>query len=157
MCGWQIAAHRAEEVRAIADAHRQAGGALYLVTLTLPHDEGDRLEPLYVAVADAYRFVRGGSPWYRMKDAIGFVGEIRALEVTVGRNGWHPHLHVLLFTARLLSAEQLEQLRDFLYRRWCSRIELFGYRPPSPEHGVTVVESHRDDYLVSILKLETAR
>jgi hypothetical protein len=150
VCSGQIAAHRAEEVRAVADAHRRAGGALYLITLTLPHDEGDRLQPLYVAVADSYRFVRSGAAWYRMKDAIGHVGEVRALEVTVGPNGWHPHLHVLLFTARALTAAELHALRDYLCRRWCFRVEQFGYRPPSPEHGVTVVESHRDDYLTKM-------
>jgi hypothetical protein len=54
--------HRAAEVRRIGDAHRAAGGALYLLTLTLPHDQGDRLEPLYHAVSDSYRYVRSGTP-----------------------------------------------------------------------------------------------
>ena len=32
-----------------------------------------------------------------VKDELGIVGTIRSLEVTCGPNGWHPHLHVLIF------------------------------------------------------------
>ncbi len=150
VCQAQIQMRRAEEVRFIADAHRAAGGELYLVTFTLPHDQGDRLLPLYHAVTDTYRSVRSGSPWYRMKDAIGYVGEIRALEATVGVNGWHPHLHVLLLTRRALSAEEMEDLRAYYFGRWSKRVERFGYRAPSAAHGVTIVASHRDDYVAKM-------
>ena len=150
VCQAQIQMRRAEEVRFIADAHRAAGGGLYLVTFTLPHDQGDRLLPLYHAVTDSYRYVRSGSPWYRAKEAIGYVGEIRALEATVGAHGWHPHLHILLLTQRPLSPDQLEQLRSYYFRRWSTRVERFGYRAPTAEHGVTVVASHRDEYLAKM-------
>ena len=29
---------------------------------------------------------------------MGKIGHIKALEVTHGRNGWHPHYHILIFT-----------------------------------------------------------
>ena len=150
VCQAQIQMRRSEEVRFIADAHRAAGGGLYLVTFTLPHDQGDRLLPLYRAVTDSYRYVRSGSPWYRAKEAIGYVGEIRALEATVGVNGWHPHLHVLLLTRRALSANEMDDLRAYYFGRWSTRVERFGYRAPSQEHGVTIVASHRDDYVAKM-------
>ena len=75
---------RAADVRAIAEAHRAAGGAVYLVTCTVPHDEGDRLEPMRRAVADAWRYIHTGRGWIEKKTEIGYVGEIRAAEATVG-------------------------------------------------------------------------
>jgi len=150
VCGWQIAMHRAAEVRAIADAHRAAGGAVYLVTFTLPHDLGDRLRPLYIATVDSYRYSHSGTPWLRMKKRISYVGEIRALEATVGANGWHPHLHVLLFTSRALTAVELDELHGYLYCRWSERIVRYGCRAPSSEHGISIVESRRDDYLTKM-------
>lgn len=150
VCSYQIATHRAKEVQQIADAHRATGGGLYLMTLTIPHDQGDRLAPLYQAVADSYRFVRSGASWKDMKARVGLVGEVRALEATVGSNGWYPHLHVLVFTARPLSPEQLDELRGYVYRRWCKKIEFYGYRTPTEEHGVTIVQSHRDDYVAKM-------
>ena len=150
VCSALIAMHRAAEVRRIAEAHRVAGGSLYLLTLTLPHDQGDRLEPLYHAVADSYRYVRSGASWLEQKERIGYVGEIRALEATVGSNGWHPHLHVLLFTSRALGAAELDELRAYFLRRWSASLVRFGYRAPTAEHGVTIVESHRNDYLTKL-------
>ena len=150
-CAAQIAAHRAAEVRQVADAHRQAGGALYLVTLTLPHDQDDRLELLHHAVVDSYRYVHGGDAWRRIKNDIAYVGEIRASECTIGKeNGWHPHLHVLLFTSRRLASTELETLRAYMHRRWSKHIEMCGFRAPTLEHGITVVDSHRDDYLTKM-------
>jgi hypothetical protein len=138
------------EVRTIAEAHRAAGGGLYLLTLTIPHDQGDRLEPLYHAVVDTYRYVRSGTRWYTIKERIAYLGEIRTLEATVGANGWHPHLHALIFTSRPLNAAELADLHAYFSNRWASRIELCGYRTPSAEHGVTIVESYRDDYLAKM-------
>lgn len=91
------------------------------MTFTLPHDRGDSLERLYHAVADSYRCVRSGASWYEEKERIAYVGEIRALEATVGTTGWHPHLHVLLFTARPLDTSELDELRAYYLPRWCVR------------------------------------
>ena len=33
---------------------------------------------------------------------MGKIGHIKALEVTHGRNGWHPHYHILIFTKQEL-------------------------------------------------------
>ena len=150
VCGWQIAMHRAEEVRQVADAHRAAGGAVYLVTFTLPHDLGDPLQPLYHAAVDAYRYVHTGTPWLRMREQVGYVGSVRALEATVGANGWHPHLHALVFTSQKLEPSQVEELRSFLYRRWSGRIVTYGFRAPTVERGVTIAESHVDEYLTKM-------
>jgi hypothetical protein len=85
-----------------------------------------------------------------VKDRIGYIGEIRALEATVGANGWHPHLHVLLFTSRALNVAELDDLRAYYLCRWSRSVVRFGYREPTAEHGVTIVESHRDDYLAKM-------
>jgi len=123
---------------------------VYLVTFTLPHDQGDGLRPLYQAVADSYRFAHSGTPWRRMKERIGYVGEARAFESTVGPNGWHPHLHALIFTDRPLDATEQEELRSFFYGRWTRGVVRAGYRAPSPERGVVIVESRLEEYLAKM-------
>jgi hypothetical protein len=85
-----------------------------------------------------------------MKDRVGYVGEARAFEATVGPNGWHPHLHALIFTDRPLDATQLEELRRFFYERWAAGVVRAGYRAPSPERGVVIVESRLDEYLTKM-------
>ncbi len=117
ICAPKIASRRAAEVQAAITAHHQAGGRVLFLTLTVPHYIGDDLAQLVGDYAGAL-----SSFWSRrgVKDAlraVGFVGSIRALEVTHGGNGWHPHTHYLLFVEDLDVAAQ-EQLEASLRSTW---------------------------------------
>jgi len=91
-------------------------------TLTLPHDQGDRLEQLFGSVTRA---------WNRTTTArsVRVFGErlpfrwVRALEVTSGVNGWHPHNHVALLFDRRLERDEALELREVLYGAWASAVE----------------------------------
>jgi len=79
------------------DAHKDAGGSVLLMTLTVPHSREDEPFSLLARLLKAYRaFGQGKRAWTALLP--GVVGSVRALEVTHGMaNGWHPHLHVLVF------------------------------------------------------------
>lgn len=148
-------AGRAEELQALNDAHRATGGHLYLATLTLPHDEGDSLKPLRKQVSRAWSNVTRGAPWARWKGRAGIVGTVRALEVTHGANGWHPHLHVALYCALELTDAARAELCEFLARQWRRYVtertpEGRVYRAPSVEHGVTVQPLASAQYLAKM-------
>ena len=156
VCMHAIAAGRAEEIKQLLQAHRLAKGAAYMLTLTLPHDEGDELRPMRRHVARSWQFVQTGAPWKRLKKKIGFFGTVRALEVTNGAAGWHPHLHVLLLTRTALPELLKTELVEFVAARWKKAVTRPNkdngklYREPSDEHGVTLTESHRDDYIAKL-------
>lgn len=163
VCMYTISARRAEEVRTVVAKHRAAGGGAYMLTLTLPHDAGDDLRPLRQHVTRAWSKVQAGAPYKRWKARLGIVGTIRALEVTHGPNGWHPHLHVLILTASSIENAATGQLTDdaiayknFVFSRWVKWITQPNdetgktYRAPSDEHGVTLVPSHRDEYIAKL-------
>jgi hypothetical protein len=124
------------------------GGAEFL-TLTLPHDQGDKLGPLLGAVADGFRAVLGGRAWAGdpkrgergERGRFGVIGTIRALETTHGPNGWHPHLHVLLLTAHPLSPADRAELLASTFGRWAAAAERAGYRRPLP--GLCTMEPVR--------------
>jgi hypothetical protein len=61
---------------------------------------------------------------------------IRALEVTHGPNGWHPHLHVLLLTSLPLSPELFEELREYLFGAWKRAVAKLGHDTPR-DHCLT--------------------
>lgn len=79
------------------------------------------------AVAGSYRKLVAGDPWKRQKERYG-IGFIRALEVTHGDNGWHPHLHVLFFLDR---AKDLDALGDWMFARWQKIVKRMGFGTPS--------------------------
>lgn len=68
-----------------------------MLTYTVQHDPGSRLSPLISAMTDAYRKTRSGRYWQQVKEHYSISGSVRALEVTHGKNGWHPHFHELMF------------------------------------------------------------
>lgn len=97
VCAPKIANERALRLEAAAQAHRLEGGRLVMVTATLKHRAGQPLETVADRLTGAWRRLQQRRPWRETRDAHGVRHHVRALEVTHGANGWHPHLHVLLF------------------------------------------------------------
>lgn len=147
---------RADEVRQLLGRHRDAGGEAYMLSLTLPHRAGDQLGPMRRHVANAWRYCQTGAPWGRLKAKVDLVGTVRALEVKIGPNGWHPHLHVLLLVRRPLDAGRREELLTWLYERWAKAITRPNkdtgrrYGRPSREHGARLTVSYDDAYITKL-------
>ena len=87
---------RAELVTAVALA-KSMGLHVKLLTLTVPHGLGDELPVLLEQIRNAWRRTSSTRAGDKLRKLLGIKGTIRALEVTHGQNGFHPHLHVLLF------------------------------------------------------------
>jgi len=105
-----------------------------LATFTLPHQAPDRAFGLVDDLLDCYRRLWSGRDRVTPHLA-GYVGSVRALEVTHGEHGWHPHLHVLFFFEDEVN---LGEVLFHLYTRWARLIEAAGRGTISPRHGVTV-------------------
>jgi len=98
VCSAVIQERRREEItHAMAWAKRE-GLSAHLVTFTFPHYADHDLKPLLARQAEAYRLMRQAMAYRKLKERIGYQGMIRSLEVTHGRNGFHPHTHELWFT-----------------------------------------------------------
>lgn len=138
VCAPKIRAERANEIERAVNRWRHVhGGHVLFLTMTIPHDAGDRLDPVFSAVADGFRKVLGGSSWLRDRKDFGIHGVIRSIEVTVGQNGWHPHLHAVLFVDRYLSDLELHTLQGLLHGRWASSAKRHGFAPSTVKqlHG----------------------
>lgn len=100
VCCAKIAERRRLELSRAMAKHIAAGGAAYLLTFTFPHDIADRLPDLMQRLDRARQRFQNSRTWKNWKEAVRRVGGITSLEVTYGHNGWHPHLHMLVFTRR---------------------------------------------------------
>lgn len=104
VCAGKIAHQRRDELRLAHAAHARQGGAAYLVTLTFPHEKFDiELQAMVEAMLKACT-AWGNSKSYRKflgtAKAPGKyerLGQVKAIEVTWGEHGWHPHIHLVLF------------------------------------------------------------
>lgn len=134
VCSAKIRHGRSEEITRAVVAWLRQGGRAYLVTFTARHTAADRLADLMNALqgtradADAgikrqpgaYQRLITGAAWAGdrrraanqtgIRGRIGYLGMIRATEVTVGQgNGWHPHIHAIVLVGGRTEGERADK------------------------------------------------
>jgi hypothetical protein len=108
------------------------------VTYTLQHSLKDRLAHLLDVEKAAWRQVQKGRPYQRFKETYGYLGPINAIEILDSAiNGWHPHGHALLFFNRKLTDSEVNDIEEFLKRRWSDAVAQHGGYA-SAIYGLTV-------------------
>lgn len=97
VCASKISERRRHEVAKAIKQAKTLGLAVRLVTLTVPHAMGDDVADIASRMTKAWTRLWQGRQGQAFKLSLGLWGHIRALEVTHGANGFHPHFHVLMF------------------------------------------------------------
>lgn len=100
VCAASISETRRGELALATERHCGTGGSVYLVSLTLPHQADQQLQATLDLLLEARKKLQNSRKWKGTMEAASRVGSITGLECTVGWNGWHPHCHMLVFTAR---------------------------------------------------------
>jgi hypothetical protein len=129
VCAAKISERRRAELVAAVDTWKDRGGHLAFLTLTVKHTPHSKPFELLEKLMQMVDRLKSG----RNRLAVlvpGLVGSIRALEVTHGAHGWHPHLHILLFCE---SAVDLREIRDRLWVQWSKLHHEFGLGRASKE------------------------
>lgn len=124
VCNAKIMARRRLEVQTVVAIHQANAGRVLFGTLTLRHRAGQRLSDLWDCVAQSWSAVTSGKQWSALIQA-GVLGFLRVVEVTWGNNGWHVHIHFLLFLPA--GVDQVDDLGEFMWRRWQSAVAKRGF------------------------------
>lgn len=142
VCGAKISEHRRGEIHAATNRHVEAGGGMYMVTLTFAHGREDNVAELVKRLKRALKLFRDHRSYKGCRAYVDYVGLIRALEVTYGdENGWHPHVHELWLTGKRLSRVQLRVVQKELFEVWRVACLKAGLGEPNRKRGVDVVEA----------------
>lgn len=159
VCAAKIAARRGDELARVLSWAVGEGHTVAMLTLTARHHERQALSVLWDGVQAAWGAVTSGRAWQATRDGFGVLGWARAVEVTHGANGWHPHLHVVLVLEGRVERERVEALGAALWPRWERALErrgLSALRAPGLDIRASVGEV-RDAlaaYLVKALAME---
>lgn len=139
LCAPVVRQRRAMEIDAALRRHLDGGGGALFVTLTLRHHRGDTLASRLDPITSSLHHVLKGAPWERRKLALGYVGSIKAVEITHGdANGWHPHSHSLLLLRRPATEIEVADMQRWLYGRWLSIATRRGLGTVTRANGVDV-------------------
>ena len=125
---------RVELVEALASA-KTLGLEVKLLTLTIPHGIGDDVREIVKKLMGAWKRMTQGRVGKELRELLGLRGTIRAFEVTYGANGFHPHLHVLLFLDKSWSNASVQNAFCPVWQNAC---RLAGLPIPSDAHGCRV-------------------
>jgi hypothetical protein len=115
-----------------------------MVTFTFPHTGFDSLADLKASQKAAFVKLRSGKAWVKFKDRCGFGGLVRSLEVTHGKNGWHPHTHELWLIKHLTPTQEATFLAD-LRERWMKCCVAAGLLDPNDQAKVFHFQLHSVD------------
>lgn len=114
-----------------AVAARDGLSALMLV-VTGKHKLSDPFKPLLEGVIESWRFVFSGDRSGERECLARVKYQIKHIEVRYSSNGYHPHLHILLFVdERDMSTEEKaifeDKLAQVIYSRYKSKLERLGF------------------------------
>lgn len=138
VCAAKVAEVRRRELTYGMAQHTAQGGHAYLCTFTFPHYKGQTLDELMPRFDKARQAFQNSKAWKALMGKTGTagrVGAVTSLEVTYGSsNGWHPHLHMLLFSGagafKESAPDELGRLSsaaiDFLRGHWVRILEKNG-------------------------------
>lgn len=122
------------------------------LTATLRHKAEQGLDVLWDALAECWSAATSGSGAWNGnkryegdKRRFGVKHWVKSVEVTHGSNGWHPHMHVLLFLKRPLSDDELAALKARFYVRWARKAQQLGLEAPNVARGVDVQQLKHGD------------
>jgi hypothetical protein len=126
-CAREKAVTDTMSARAATAAHTEAGGAFLLVTYTLRHSRADRLSNLMKSLRDAKQKFKKRKAYKDAMEMFGRVGDIQAVEVNYsGVNGWHPHMHDLVFISGGHDRDVIESVEARLASVWVDVLESCG-------------------------------
>lgn len=135
VCGAGVAEKQAANMALAITAHYAQGGSVLFVTLTLRHVARQPLLTLLAGLSKSWDACRQHKGPRALWDAY-TVGFVRKLEVTFGRNGWHPHLHIAIFLKPGVSNAEADELCASIFTTWQHKLVRQGLGEPSKRRGV---------------------
>jgi hypothetical protein len=135
ICASKISERRRTELEQAIEQAKRLGLQVMLLTLTIPHGMGDNVGTITDGLIDSWDSIKRNRAGRTIRAQIGLVGTVRAMEVTYGQNGFHPHLHILLFIQSNIRPAQVQSLYAPLWQSACVKQ---GLPRPSDAHGCKV-------------------
>ena len=97
-----------------------------MATFTIQHKSTERLIDVIERLERAYSLMWSGRWAVEFKRLGNIIGTIRAMELTYGANGWHPHIHCLFISTSDEIRHGTEWFRGNLKQRWTLKTEKAG-------------------------------
>lgn len=144
VCASRISSERAQELMRATSKWHDNGSFCALFTYTLSHIAIDPLTELLGALREAHRAFKSGRWFQDIKAGYFWRGSVSALETTYGKNGWHPHIHELVFFDAMIGSD-FDKLEEDAKEHW--RVMVAQQKQmASWTHGLDIRETDTEIY-----------
>ena len=118
VCALKISENKKDLLSGLITAHQEKGFSIGFLTLTVRHAKFDTLKKSLEKISNNYRSFQNQRFFSRNKIELGFMGQVKTLEITYSMdNGWHPHLHLLFFYNHS-DNKKIEQFQKEFISKW---------------------------------------
>jgi hypothetical protein len=163
-CSESLSKQVRDNVMAGVSQWRAAGGLVLFGTHTVRHNLSQSFEFLADAVADCWAHATGGRGWLRDRRDHGIEHYMRVFEQKYSpENGWHIHVHYLLFVHPMYAREtNTDALLTLMFDRWRRRAQALGLgKALRKAQDLRVVESDEEaaniaDYVAKQVTADSA-
>jgi hypothetical protein len=124
LCSAKISERRKLELKTAFDMHTAEGGKIALLTLTFRHKKTDVLKDTIKNFTSATSKFRTGKRYQKIRDRMNVVGSIRVFEITYGKNGFHPHIHIAIFYFNDVNLDEIKFQMTDLWEKACAKYGL---------------------------------
>jgi hypothetical protein len=125
ICASKIQERRRQEVVLAIAYAATIERSPFMASFTFPHRLDQPLSLLLSLQQEAIKKLRQRRAYIALMLRCKSAGRIRTLEVTHGKNGWHPHTHELLFLDGEVPAEWIRQELAHQWLKACTSVGLF--------------------------------
>jgi hypothetical protein len=139
VCGPALAERRGEALARTLEYFHSLGFRIVHAVLTVRHTKGEPLSAVFGALADAWRYMTKSRAFRPHWEGLGYA---RAVEVTFGKNGWHPHIHAALVVP---PERDVDELEEALWEAWSGAVLEVGWVPSDKQaYFYDVIETSTD-------------
>lgn len=104
------------------------GMAVLFLTMTFPHYYCDSLSEERKLLSYLKKALKGHRKWKALLKKYGYNGAISAVDITISDfNGWHAHVHEVLFVDGSIGDDAIKEIQDTLYEIWDRALEKYGW------------------------------
>ena len=118
VCSNKINEARSKDVSLLLNYYLKAGFSLAMVTLTSQHNKNESCFKVKNKELGSFNKMIASRKYKDLCKQYNFEGYVRALEVTIGVNGWHPHIHLAIIANN--TQEALNEFANSIIQLWVS-------------------------------------
>lgn len=147
---------RRNEIKELNKQLINKGINIYFITLTPRHHKGDSLQYLLGSSKNKKGLLGSAAKLNEHKNLkkvfkkYNLIGSYKAIDITWSKkNGWHPHLHLLIYTEEPIGNNDINTLELSLGELWSNLLQSSGLDPTDNRYAVNIKPGENAvDYLI---------